>query len=363
MPAVLNAMVGTAVPPKPSKVIAFYGYATFSPYTPKAYEWLPDSGFGSALTAGAALPGAGQGHQPVASNGIPGNMVGICASSASPYMGTYLINSSGYGSKFSNPGTAPTGNCFSVAFTPNGSAVGYGHTTAPLATAYPVSTAGYGTKYSNPSTAFPATLNGLGWTEKGDEVAYATSNSPRWGIYNWSDTTGFGSRLSNSYTDIAVAARMGMWNSTGTSFVSSTASAGYLGLYIMQRTPGAGFSSISNPASQIPSEAQAMAFSKNKKVLAVGHTTSSPYIAAYQWNEITGIGTKYSDPASPSTARVWGLDFSPSGTDIIGSAVISTNSAVAWKWSDSGGFGTKYANPSTAPGSHALGCTVRGFYL
>ena len=74
------------------------------------------------------------------------------AHSTSPFITVYPWSSSGFGSKFSNPATLPTGSGQRVAFSPSGNAVAVAHGNSPYITAYPWSSSGFGTKFSNPAT-------------------------------------------------------------------------------------------------------------------------------------------------------------------------------------------------------------------
>lgn len=64
----------------------------------------------------------------------------------------YPWSSSGFGTKYANPTTLPTGTGFGVAFSPDGSAIAIAHTASPFVSAYPWSGSGFGTKYANPTT-------------------------------------------------------------------------------------------------------------------------------------------------------------------------------------------------------------------
>jgi len=81
------------------------------------------------------------------------------AHSSSPFISAYPW-SAGFGTKYANPGTLPTGIGFGVAFNRAGDAIAVAHSSlTPFISAYPWS-AGFGTKYSNPATL--PTGEGLG---------------------------------------------------------------------------------------------------------------------------------------------------------------------------------------------------------
>jgi Flp pilus assembly protein TadG len=72
------------------------------------------------------------------------------AHATSPYVTAYPW-SSGFGTKYANPATLPTGTGRGVAFNADGSNIAIAHATTPFVTAYPFSS-GFGTKYANPVT-------------------------------------------------------------------------------------------------------------------------------------------------------------------------------------------------------------------
>ena len=94
-------------------------------------------------------------------------------------------DSSGFGSKFSDPATLPS-SVNAVAATATAVAVGGGGTTL---TAYPFSASGFGVKYANPSV-LPGAVNGLRFDPTGNYVGVASGTSPRIHIYAWSSSSG-----------------------------------------------------------------------------------------------------------------------------------------------------------------------------
>ena len=69
----------------------------------------------------------------------------------SPYISVYPFDPSvGFGAKYANPATLPTGTGNSIAFSP--SAIAVAHSSSPYISVYPWRSSGFGTKYSNPST-------------------------------------------------------------------------------------------------------------------------------------------------------------------------------------------------------------------
>jgi hypothetical protein len=62
----------------------------------------------------------------------------------SPFVIAYPWSDSGFGTKFADPGTLPTGQGNSVAFSPAGNAIAVAHATSPYVTSYPWSGSGFG---------------------------------------------------------------------------------------------------------------------------------------------------------------------------------------------------------------------------
>jgi hypothetical protein len=89
-------------------------------------------------------------------------------------------------------------------------------------------------------------------------------------------------------------------------------------------------------------------FSPAGDAIVIGHS-GSPFVTAYPWSPITGIGTAFSPPASLPASVVRDIDFSPSGDAIIlasASYVSGLSSFAAYSWSSSTGFGARLPDPS-----------------
>ena len=94
---------------------------------------------------------------------LPARAIAV-ASNDSPYITAYPWSGSGFGTKYSNPATLPTGTGQGVAFSSNGSDVAVAISNAsPYVLAYPWSGSGFGTKYSDPATLPTSTGNGVAW--------------------------------------------------------------------------------------------------------------------------------------------------------------------------------------------------------
>ena len=78
----------------------------------------------------------------------------------------------------------------------------------------------------------------------------------------------------------------------------------------------------------------------NNSTLAVAHSTT-PFLTVYPFNDVTGFGTKYSNPATLPPGNGYGVTFSSDGSTIA-LANHQYPGLNVYPWSPSTGFGTKY---------------------
>lgn len=94
----------------------------------------------------------------------------------------------------------------------------------------------------------------------------------------------------------------------------------------------------------------------NNSILAMAHS-SSPYVSVYKFNDVTGYGTKYSNPATPPAGTGESITFSPNlSAIVVGESNIEV--VAAYPWNSSTGFGTRYSNPSTSVLPYDYGYSV-----
>jgi hypothetical protein len=214
---------------------------------------------------------------------------------SSPFITVYPWSSSGFGTKFANPVTLPTGNATGVDFHPDGTAIAVAHSTSPFVTAYAWSENGFGTKYTNPVILPTGNATAVKFNSTGNAVAVSHNNSPFVSVYRWT-VSGFGTK----FTD---------------------------------------------PAILPPGVVQDLAFSPDNTALAITHN-DSPYVSAYAWSN-TGFGNKFANPATLPAGGALRVKFNPSSTAI----VVTNNSGgtgifmTGYPWSSSG-FGTRFSNPA-----------------
>jgi len=76
--------------------------------------------------------------------------------------------------------------------------------------------------------------------------------------------------------------------------------------------------------------------------------TGSPFVVVYPWNDLTGFGSKVSDPASLPNNKAVSVSWSPDGRYLAVAQFSGTEYLAVYPWSN-GAFGTKVAAPATPP--------------
>ena len=276
------------------------------------YRWVDQVGFGTKFSDPATLPtGVGRGVKftPSADNII-------VAHNNAPRMSAYPWNRvTGFGTKYADPaslmGAHATSTAVSEQFLPADYHVAFSAEAAPNVHAYPLSKsgAGWGTKYADPAVLPPFLGNTVAFTPNGNNVAVGTFSAPIINAYAWTDGAGFGAK----WADPAVAA--GPFNGNG------------------------------------------VKWAPNGNSIALAHDQSAGnWLSAWIWSNLTGFGTKYADPSyvagmSPSIGR--SVAFTP-GSDIVMLGHVNNINAVgiysAWAWTDAGGFGARFDSTGAFPG-------------
>ena len=222
-----------------------------------------------------------------------------------------------------------------------------GHSTSPYISVYPWDvTTGFGTKFSDPATLPAGNCYGVCWSPDSKVLVTYSSTSPYVRAYPFS-AAGFGTAYSNP----AVLPRATSENSYNPSFSKlGTAVAfpmffntPYVIAYSWDNSTGFG-AKYADPAVALPNHGKTVDFHPNNDAIAVTHY-NSPYISAYAWSESTGFGTKYSNPAVLPGSTGQGVRFSPTGGAVV-TTTVSGTTILAYAWDSSTGFGTKYADPS-----------------
>ena len=168
-----------------------------SPYL-AAYPWNSATGFGAKYSDPATLP-------PYNIDGVAfhpsGEAVAVCYALFSPYVSVYEWSGAGFGNIYNNPGTAPSSAVTAVTFSPDGNVIAMTSSSSPFVHAYawtlPWPSGGFGSKYSNPSS-FPSGAGvDLTFSPTGNRLLVMSGSSPYNRNYNWSNASGFGGDVSS----------------------------------------------------------------------------------------------------------------------------------------------------------------------
>lgn len=309
------------------------------------YNWNSTSGFGSRYANPGTIP-TGPAYAVAFS---PANNAIAFAHATTPFVTAYPWSGSGFGTKYANPATLPAGQGSGVAFSPTAGAIAIAHNTSPFISAYPWNAStGFGTKYANPTTlpsGNPNIGNSVAFSPAGNAVAVTSGGgTPFIHAYAWSDATGFGTKYANPATLPTNAAYGVKFSPAGDAIATVGNTSPTITAYPWNASTGFG-TKYANPAT-LPGFAIGVAFSPAGNAIAVADQIS-PYIIAYPWS-VAGFGTKYTNPATLPTGGAYGVGFSPAG-DAIAVGISSTPYVTAYPWDASTGFGAKYANPGTLP--------------
>lgn len=321
-----------------------------------AYQWTSGSGFGTKYANPSSLP-SGNG------NGVsfnPDGTVVVIATATSPYVAAYKWSSAGFGTRYSDPSTPVSGIGYDAAFSPAGDAILMGTNNSPYVSAYPWSdTSGFGTKYSNPSTLPPGVPFDVEFNPLGSQIAISSAASPYVLMYQWSSSTGFGTKYNNpatlpTNTGTAVAYRYTGDVLAVSCYGINAPATPTIATYPVSVLAGFGTRYTSPAAGQQVGSYGRLAFNVDGGAIAQtgNQNTAAAAVTAWPWSNTTGYGTKYADPATSSDAYVDVVTFSPTATEIVLGSNGSSPYIYGYRWTNAGGFGTKYSNPTTPPASY-----------
>jgi len=166
-----------------------------SPYV-TAYPWVAGTGFGTKVSDPGSI------LNPGVARGIAYFNGDVLVSSYGSIR-TYSWSGSAWGSLYAAPATPPSGNtCRGVAFASNGAACAVATDATPYIYAYDYTIGtGFGSKYSNPGT-LPA---GVGYGVKfsgSSDISVGHATSPYISNYPWTTVSGFGSKYANPGTAV-----------------------------------------------------------------------------------------------------------------------------------------------------------------
>jgi len=182
---------------------------------------------------------------------------------------------------------------------------------------------------------------GIAFNSFSDQIAIASNGSPYVTAYPWDWSTGFGTKYANP-SPALVGAAFGVDFSP----FSDAIAIGREQL-LVYKFDGAGFGTkYANAASSLGSNCRAVKFSPADNAILIC-TNGTPFIHAYQWDYIDGIGTSYVSPGGGSGA---GKDcaFNQAGDTVV-FAITGSKMIEAYPWDYYAGFGTKYSDPPSKP--------------
>jgi len=315
-----------------------------------AYAWS-SAGFGDKFANPVSLPSIAMGTVPTGVSFSPAGTELALSHATSPFVTAYPWSSSGFGTKFANPATLPTGSGECITFSPAGTEIVVGHSTLPFVTAYRWSSDGFGTKFADPSTAPDVIQMSAAISPAGTELVMGAGGGGGGfiGAWRWS-TSGFGSKFSNPATMPAGTGESISFSPSGTEVACAHGTSPFVTAYPWS---SAGFGvKFANPATLPTGYGYGAAFSPAGTELAISHGVS-PFVSVYPWSS-AGFGVKFANPATLPVGNGESVSFSPTGTEI---AIVygSTPFVSAYPWSYAG-FGVKFGNPATVP--TGVGCGV-----
>lgn len=273
---------------------------------------------------------------------VDGQYMGV-GHEQSPYAQIFpWDHSTGTGTKFSNP-TGLNNHSRGIAFNRTRATVSVGTNGGP--STFPFTSSGWGTKYSAPGSQPTGTGFDVEFNNMGDVIAHSYGDSPGVHVYPWTDGTGYGTKYT-APGGISGGSEGCKFNYDGTEFAYVNDSSPYL--YAWPFTKGTGFGTkYSNMSPVAASSGRGVAWSKNSKVVFYAATGGQDYLSAYPFTKGTGWGTKYSTPSSAPNA-LSGLGVSKFD-EYVAVAIGATPYAAVYPFNQVNGWGTKFANPATLP--------------
>jgi hypothetical protein len=159
--------------------------------------WSLANGFGTQFTLPGFIQNAQStlGWEKLSFNKVTNDLA--LATPAFPFVFACSVTSAGFGSQYSSPQTPLNTSSNSLAFSPDGAAVGIVSAGSPSMSAYRWG-GGFGTKYANPEQLTFAIQRAMDWSSTGNAIAGISYNqSPFVNIWRWS-SDGFGQKYSVS---------------------------------------------------------------------------------------------------------------------------------------------------------------------
>jgi hypothetical protein len=329
--------------------------STSSPFI-QLYPWTRGVGIGTKFSDPATAATAQSSTLRCGSKFSTSSNYFISTSSSSPFIQAYQVTNTGFGSRVSNPASAPS-SAVAVNFTPSNKDVIVNKNNVP--SAWPWTGSAFGTRYTDStSTMTYGNTYGGGVSAVADDVFQGGSQSTT--VMNaWAFTsgTGWGARYSTP-----------AYLSTGTNYLGfSTNPSGTLlmttgvspRIQLINWNPGVGFGT--QIATSGFNESNRGSFDQTGKFYLDVYSNiyagvPSPYIFFGIYPVSTsGFGTRISGPSLTSSGGTHNFAngvFSPYGTEIVMSSTIN-NSIYAYPFNGSS-IGTRYSDPANLPAGTVL---------
>jgi hypothetical protein len=255
------------------------------------YGWSASSGFGAKFSNPATLP---TGAVNVLKMNTAGDCLACTLNEVIPRMSVYSVSSTGFSSLFTNGLGTGIESIYGTSFNFSDTVIAIGGYTTGYAASYLrayiwSNSSGYGTKYTNPPEP-PMAATSITFNNTGDVIFYGGSGVCK--AKAWSN--GFG-------TDYAASPNFGSgvvqeiaWDNTNSKIAVAVAAASpYINVYNWSNGFG---SKIANPTT-LPSGTGALgvSFNYNNSTIAVTTTNNVPSI--YPWSS-AGFGTKFANISS-----------------------------------------------------------------
>jgi hypothetical protein len=286
----------------------------------------------------------------------------------SPFVSVYAWDD-GFGSKFANPATLPTGNGSRIEFSRSNATLMVSHpSSSPYISAYAWSGTGFGSKFADPGSAFTLTPSDVSFNYLNNVVALAASSdldAVFVNAYAWDDSTGWGTKYADPATLPPRRSSFVEFNNNENRLGDTLAVAGVGSIftppgdqpyaYLYEWNAGFGSKYADFATAVVGAQTtRGINFNSIDNAFAFGNFQSQQPYLIHAWTNGTGFGSKFSDPAGYTTEGVpGGVAFSYDNKAFMFGISTSSSPNVpvkAYAWSDLG-FGTKYANPSVTESS------------
>lgn len=292
-----------------------------------SYAW--DEGFGAKTVSGLKP----RGPQNVAFH-PDGDVVFVAHSENSSTSRIYAYSwsdATGFGSTsfISSTVSNPNQSFMPISVSPNGQFVAVGHGGSVNLSIFPFSkSTGFGTKVepsSDPLTDLDGSVRDVAWNNAGTYIVMACNSvdpDQRLHIWEWDNSTGsLGAKVSSTTIEAGVTSNVGgfsvIFAPDDSAIILGVSVAGrQIQAFSWDNANGIFGSRYALPTTTggTPTD---LRFNTNGDVIfASGGQAPTVPIVAYQWNNLTGFGTKYDDPDSSglgSQYSVYSIDYKDFG--------------------------------------------------